>query len=65
MGHGPHRYFFQVVGVRGVQWEEEGGKREAGALRRDELVEIIQGKVVGWGVWIGVFERRWERAKYR
>ena len=63
MGHGPHRYFFQVVGVKDVRWDEEGSgvKRKAGgSLTKEELIKLIQGKVVGWGLWMGVSERRWE-----
>jgi hypothetical protein len=58
LGHGPHRYFFQLVAVRGVDWDGEGVKAEAGAMTREKLVAIIQGKVLGWGAWIGTFERR-------
>lgn len=52
-GHGLHRYFFQVVGVRDVQWGN--GATEAEPLTKEELVKLVQGKVVGW---VGTFERR-------
>jgi hypothetical protein len=27
---------------------------------KEELAAEIVGKVVGWGAWVGVFERKWE-----
>lgn len=48
-GHGVHRYFFEIIGLHGVELD--------GGLTKDELLEKCQGKVVSWGVWIGTFER--------
>ena len=55
-GHGPHRYFFQVIGLG--QEVDQSSLTEA--VTREELGREIQGKVVGWGTWIGVYERKWE-----
>lgn len=55
-GHGSHRYFFQVVGVRGVDFGENRFG-EAGGLTKEVLAEKVRGKVVAWGLWIGTFER--------
>ncbi|CAF9931543.1 MAG: hypothetical protein ALECFALPRED_005032 [Alectoria fallacina] len=55
LGHGPHRYFYQVVALReGV--DQEGFA--AAKATREELARAIEGKVVAWGVWVGVFERK-------
>lgn len=27
---------------------------------REQVAEKIQGKVLGWGLWVGSYERRWE-----
>jgi hypothetical protein len=26
---------------------------------KDELKEAIKGKIIGYGVWIGIFEHKW------
>lgn len=55
LGHGEHRYFFQVVGLgERVDWDVG----HDGALSLEEVKRRIAGKVVGWGVWVGTFERR-------
>lgn len=54
LGHGPHRYMFQVVRLSsGV----EGGKLSKIATRA-ELERAVDGKVVAWGTWIGTYERK-------
>lgn len=56
LGHGSHRYFYQLVGLREpldlARWGD-------GAPSKKELAEAVEGKVVGWGVWVGLFERKW------
>ena len=55
IGHGPHRYFYQVVALS----EEVNQKGfEAAKPTREELAKAIEGKVLAWGMWIGVFERK-------
>lgn len=54
LGHGVHRYMFDVVGLR----EELVGLNECPT--KEELVKAVEGKVVGWGRWMGTFERKWE-----
>lgn len=27
---------------------------------REQIAEEIQGKVLGWGLWVGQYERKWE-----
>ena len=56
LGHGPHRYFYELVALREpVDVDGLGGK-----VTKDRLASAIVGKVVGWGVWVGAFERKWE-----
>ena len=58
LGHGMHRYFFQVVGLsERMDWDEVEGEAGSERLSLAVLKEKVQGKVVAWGVWIGTFER--------
>ena len=54
LGHGLHRYMFQVVGLSS---DVEGGKLSKVATRA-ELERAVDRKVVAWGVWIGTYERK-------
>ena len=55
IGHGPHRYFYQVIALS----EKVNQKAFAAAKpTREELAQAIEGKVLAWGMWIGVFERK-------
>jgi phosphatidylethanolamine-binding protein (PEBP) family uncharacterized protein len=56
LGHGPHRYFFQLIALK----EKVDAGNLSTVANKEELALEIQGKVIGWGVWIGVYERRWE-----
>lgn len=54
-GHGPHRYYFQLVALSAVV-----GLAKAGTIpTKKELSNEIKGKVLGWGEWVGVCERKW------
>ena len=55
LGHGPHQYFYQVIALS----EEVDQKGFAAAKpTREELAKAIEGKVLAWGMWIGIFERK-------
>ncbi|KAE9369707.1 PEBP-like protein [Stipitochalara longipes BDJ] len=54
LGHGVHRYMFDVVGLR------EGLVGLSECPTKEEFVKSVEGKVVGWGRWMGTFERKWE-----
>lgn len=55
IGHGPHRYFYQVIALS----EKVDQKGFAAAKpTREELAKAIEGKVLAWGMWVGVFERK-------
>lgn len=56
MGHGPHRYYYQLIALK----EPVDVEKLSAMATKKELAEEIVGKVAGWGVWIGVFERKWE-----
>lgn len=54
IGHGPHRYFYQVIALS--EKVDQNGFAAAKPTR-EELAKAIEGKVLAWGMWIGVFER--------
>ena len=56
LGHGPHRYFYQLVALR----EPLDDTKFSALPSKAELCKAIDGKVVGWGFWQGVYERKWE-----
>ncbi|MBR7559307.1 hypothetical protein KC218_22435, partial [Mycobacterium tuberculosis] len=47
LGHGPHRYFFELVGL-GEPLDTAGLSSPA---TKEEIVSRIDGKVVAWGQW--------------
>ena len=53
LGHGQHRYMFQVVALK----SSLEGEKLSGIPTRAELESAIRGKVVGWGMWVGTYER--------
>ncbi len=55
MGHGPHRYYYQLVALK-----EPVDTDKMGKLTKDGLGAAIVGNVIGWGQWIGAYERKWE-----
>ncbi|KAL2427209.1 hypothetical protein ABEF95_010452 [Exophiala dermatitidis] len=55
VGHGEHRYFFQVVALK----ERLSTNEMRPVATREELLQQIKGKLIGWGVWIGIYENQW------
>jgi phosphatidylethanolamine-binding protein (PEBP) family uncharacterized protein len=56
MGHGPHRYWFTLIGLK-----EPVDSKKLGVWPTKEALKLdIQDKVAGWGSWVGVVERKWE-----
>ena len=53
IGHGQHRYMFQIVGLRSALDEDTLGEMPT----RADFEKAIVNKVVAWGVWIGTYER--------
>lgn len=56
VGHGPHRYFFELVALT----QPVDTSALSASPTADEILRVIDGNVAGWGVWVGVFERKWE-----
>lgn len=56
IGHGPHRYFFTVVALSQPIDTTNFSKLPT----IDEVSKAIEGNVIGWGEWMGVYERKWE-----
>lgn len=52
-GDGPHKYFYQVVGLS----ERLDLDSLSSQSSKGELASAVEGKVAGWGAWIGVCER--------
>ncbi len=50
-GHGLHRYFFKLYALNTTLDVEPG-------LSKKELLEEMQGAVIGEGEWMGTYERR-------
>ena len=53
-GHGRHRYFFQLVALSG----RVDQRLLSDLATRGEIERGVEGKVVGWGEWVGVMERK-------
>lgn len=56
LGHGPHRYFYILVALS--QLIDGGVLGECPTI--EEVGRAIDGNVVGWGEWVGVYERKWK-----
>jgi phosphatidylethanolamine-binding protein (PEBP) family uncharacterized protein len=55
LGHGPHRYFFEVIALS----EPLSAEKLSAVPTKQELSELIVGKVCGWGLWTATFEHKW------
>ena len=55
-GHGPHRYFYAVVALR----EPLNVQKMSPVATLGEMTKECEGKVCGWGQWVGVWENKWE-----
>lgn len=68
--HGVHRYFFTVLALsQNVNWEEvrraaaeevkkDGKKAPVNVIGKREILKAVEGKVLGWGEWVGSYERK-------
>ncbi|KAK0647530.1 hypothetical protein DIS24_g7689 [Lasiodiplodia hormozganensis] len=56
VGHGPHRYVYQLVALSEPLDLQSLGSQ----VTKTKIAEAIKGKVVGWGSWVGVYERTWQ-----
>ncbi|RDW56972.1 hypothetical protein BP5796_13039 [Coleophoma crateriformis] len=55
LGHGPHRYFCELVALS----EKLDPDTLSPVPTKEELAELVKGKVVAWGEWVGVYESDW------
>ncbi|KAE8351841.1 phosphatidylethanolamine-binding protein [Aspergillus coremiiformis] len=54
LGHGIHRYIFTIIALsEPLQFDRPD------RVSKKQIKEAIVGKVIGWGQWIGHFERPW------
>jgi phosphatidylethanolamine-binding protein (PEBP) family uncharacterized protein len=53
LGHGPHRYFYQIVALS----EPIDTSTLSPAAKKEEIIKQIDGTVISWGSWQGVWER--------
>ena len=56
LDHGPHRYFFTLVALS----EPIDVAAFNGRPTVEEVLAEIEGKLVRWGEWFGVYKRKWE-----
>lgn len=54
-GHGPHRYIFELVALS----QRLNPEALAKVPTKEEVVEAIDGKVAGWGLWEATYESLW------
>lgn len=54
LGHGGHRYVFTIIALNAELKFEHPEK-----ATKQDIKRAMVGKVIGWGQWIGVFERPW------
>jgi phosphatidylethanolamine-binding protein (PEBP) family uncharacterized protein len=53
-GHGSHRYVFTIVALDAPLDFDNPEK-----VSKNDIKEAMVGKVIGWGQWVGVYERVW------
>ncbi|KAJ5195445.1 uncharacterized protein N7498_008883 [Penicillium cinerascens] len=53
LGHGPDRYFYQLVALR----EKLDRSKLSTPASKEEIIQQIEGNVISWGVWQGIWER--------
>ncbi len=61
MGHGPHRYLFELVALE----EKLDPAKMSKVPDKKEVEKAIEGKVVAWGVWEASYESTWDRDRVK
>lgn len=56
LGHGPHRYFFTLIALS----QPVDASKMSPFPTAEEMAKEIEGKVLSWGEWVGLYERKWE-----
>nr|A0A348HAX7.1 RecName: Full=Phomoidride biosynthesis cluster protein B [fungal sp. ATCC 74256]BBG28499.1 putative hypothetical protein [fungal sp. ATCC 74256] len=57
LGHGPHRYLFELVALS-EKLDPEGISK---VPDKGEIEKAIEGKVASWGLWEATYESTWDR----
>jgi len=57
MGHGVHRYFYQVIGVGEGFDVEKANDSQVDGVGRDFLLKELEKSATCWGEWVGSFQR--------
>lgn len=57
LNHGVHRYLYFIVALSEPLPEALTKSKKAS---RKDIGDAIEGKVLGWGSWMGQCERRWK-----
>lgn len=76
MNHGPHRcksniltnaFLSEIITCEATDFYEVVALSETlpkdllqGRPTREQIAEAVQGKVLAWGLWVGVYERKWQ-----
>ncbi|OJJ46037.1 hypothetical protein ASPZODRAFT_67158 [Penicilliopsis zonata CBS 506.65] len=55
-GHGAHRYVYTVIALDDHLVFPQNKK-----VTKEKIMDAMTGKVIGWGQWVGQFERPYER----
>jgi phosphatidylethanolamine-binding protein (PEBP) family uncharacterized protein len=53
-GHGSHRYVYTIVALNAPLEFQHPEK-----VTKNDIKHAMVGKVIGWGQWVGTFERTW------
>jgi phosphatidylethanolamine-binding protein (PEBP) family uncharacterized protein len=61
MGHGPHRYLFELVGLS----EKLNASSISNVPTKTEIEKAIEGKVAAWGLWEAIYESTWDRDRIK
>jgi len=56
LGHGVHRYHYTVVALN----EPLDTSKMSASATKKEIATAIEGKMAGWGLWVGLYERKRE-----
>jgi phosphatidylethanolamine-binding protein (PEBP) family uncharacterized protein len=55
-GHGLHRYIFTIIALNEPLQFDQGEQ-----VNKQMIKEAMVGKVIGWGQWVGLWERPWPK----
>ena len=56
LNHGSHDYYYQIIALK----EPMDTTKMSAIPTKSEMAAEVVGKVLGWGAWVGAFERKWK-----